>query len=482
MAAALAAAERGMRVELFEQSKSLGGRASSLVDAETGEMIDYGQHVAMGCCSQLLDFCRRIGAKDPFERFSTLHFIAPDGTRYDMARSHWLPAPLHLLPGLWKLKYLTRREQWSIVRGLRQLTSRHETLASPLSASPTSASPTSAPSTSALSTSPLPTSASSNRMEGLGATARDEAIGAWLRRHGQSDRVIKQFWSPVLVSALGETVDYASTAAARHLFLAGFMASRGACDLLVPRTTLHELFHVHTSRRLAELGVQVHLASRIAGIEGAMENGHCRMTSICLRDGTQKPFDAVIVAVPWHTISSLLSDTLAAAVPALNDVERIESGAIASVHLWLNRPITKLPHAALIGRLGQWFFASPQVSQGDESRYHVQVVISAAHRLVHDSLEVLRTIVIDELHSIWPAAGKAKILHGRVILQPMAVFSMQPGVDALRPAQATPVHNLFLAGDWTSTGWPATMEGAVRSGRQAVKCLTQTLSFRSSGP
>ena len=121
LAAAVAAVERGFRVELFEQAHALGGRAGSLVDSETGERIDYCQHVAMGCCTDFLEFCRRTGIDDCFHRTSELHFIAPNGTRHDFVPSSWLPAPLHLLPGLMRLKYLSLGERWGIVRALRSL-------------------------------------------------------------------------------------------------------------------------------------------------------------------------------------------------------------------------------------------------------------------------------------------------------------------------------------------------------------------------
>ena len=164
LAAALAAAERGMRIELFEQSATLGGRASSLLDSQSGEWIDCGQHVAMGCCTSLLDFCRRIGAGDCFARYRRLHFIATDGSRHNFARSRWLPPPLHLLPGVMGLKFLSRRERWAIVAGAVQLMRQ-----------------------------PMENNADT------GSTQRPQTIGQWLRSHGQSNRAIQQFWSTVFV-------------------------------------------------------------------------------------------------------------------------------------------------------------------------------------------------------------------------------------------------------------------------------------------
>jgi squalene-associated FAD-dependent desaturase len=426
LAAAAAAVERGFRVELFEQAGTLGGRAGSFVDSTTGERIDYCQHVAMGCCTALLDFCRHTGIDECFERTSSLHFIAPDGRRYDFAPSRWLPAPLHLLPGLMKLKYLSLGERWGIVRALGQLVRRKRVFS---------------------------------------LTAREETIGAWLRRHGQSERAIEQFWSVVLVSALGETVDRASLVAARKVFLDGFLASRGASDLVLPRMPLGEIFHDRLSRWLTDRGVMVHLDTPVSRIEGD-QRGIC---VVVLRDGTRCKFDAVVAAVPWHNVRSLFDENLWAAMPELNDVDRIEPAAITAVHLWFDRPILPLPHAVLVGRLGQWVFSKKSTNPGE---HYDQVVISASHQLPERKHDVLVAEVCRELQAMDPEQRpQPRLLHARVITQPKAVFSVQPGMEHFRPDQKTAIHNLFLAGDWTDTGWPATMEGAVRSGYRAIEAL-----------
>jgi squalene-associated FAD-dependent desaturase len=465
MAAAVAAVERGMKVELFEQAKTLGGRVASFVDSETGQLIDYGQHVAMGCCTSLLDFCRRTGVEDCFERHRRLHFIAPDGSRCDFAPSAWLPAPFHLLPGLMRLSYLSWSERWGIVRTLRKLQS---TLA--------------------------------ENSRGLTAPGGIDAetIGAWLRRNGQSQRAIERFWSVVLVSALSETVDHASLAPARKVFCDGFLASRTASDLLVPRFPLGEIFHTRLGEWLSEHGVAVHLGTRVQRIEAAINltrsvrsteggNGLTRsVRSTILADGTRRQFDFVIIAVPWRSVRALLAEELQAAMPALQDLEDIQPAAITAVHLWFDRPITRLPHAVLVGRLGQWVFtkghcgagvppAPPAAGETPAPQHYCQVVISASHRLADRTADELLAAVCRELREIWPAAREARLLHGRVVTQPSAAFSMQPGIERLRPPQQTPLENLFLAGDWTSTGWPATMESAVRSGCLAVDSLLRLI-------
>ena len=157
----------------------------------------------------------------------------------------------------------------------------------------------------------------------------------------------------VLTSALGETVDHASLAAAQQVFRDGFLASRGASDLLLPRLPLREIFHDRLLRWLTDRGVRVHLGTAVRRVEG--DAG--RADALVLADGTRKPFERVIVAVPWHEVRPLLAAGLMAAMPALADVERIEPAAITAVHLWFDRPVVPLPHAVLVGRLGQWVFA-----------------------------------------------------------------------------------------------------------------------------
>ncbi len=428
MAAAVAAAERGLCVELFEAGPRLGGRAGSLLDAVTAERIDYCPHVAMGCCRTFLDFCRRTGIEDCFERSTTLHCIAPDGRQYDLAASRFLPAPLHLLPGLMNLKYLSLGERWRIVWTLAKL------------------------------------------MRAKG----DGTIGAWLESSRHAPRAVAndtqcaadgtrstpattEFVSVVLTSALGETLDHASLAAAQQVFREGFLASRDASDLILPRTPLGDVLHDRVGKWLADRGVPVHCATPVRHVE----IGNDRVTAVVLADGQRRAFDQTVVAVPWRIVRSLVADDFVAGAA------HIEPAAITAVHLWFDRPVTALPHAVLIGRRSQWAFARP-CGAGQQ---HVQVVISASHRMPQLGHDALLGEVRRELEAIWPAAADARLVHGRVIAQPTAVFSMTPEVDRYRPSPQTPIAGLTLAGDWTATGWPATMEGAVRSGYRAVECL-----------
>ena len=306
----------------------------------------------------------------------------------------------------------------------------------------------------------------------------------WLRRQGQSERAIERFWSVVLVSALGETVDHASLAAARKVFRDGFLASRGASDLVLPRLPLGEIFHDRVGKWLADQGVTVHLGTPVRQIEGEPT----RADAVVLADGTRQ-------GVRLRDRRRALATTCGRCLPTTSwrRCRRWPTSSRSSRRR--SRPFISgstarsraLPHAVLVGRLSQWVFAR-----------HCGAGVSPAARCRRDACT---TTLLPGRHQCLASAARAKArravgrgpprvggglagrpravrgsLHGRVVTQPAAVFSVPPGVDRFRPPQQTPIENLALAGDWTATGWPATMEGAVRSGYRAVEALSPAFS------
>ncbi len=435
LAAAAALAGRGLQVELIEARQQLGGRAGSFFDATAQEWIDHCQHVGMGCCTNLADFCRVTGVDRFFQRHEVLHFFGPDGRRYDVRGSKWLPAPFHLAPSLLRLGYLSFAERWSAARAMLRLAR------TPLHDEP-----------------------------------RGLTIGQWLRGQKQSQQAIDRFWSVVLVSALGESLDRASLAAARQVFVDGFMAHRRSYQILVPTIPLADLYD-RIAQWLTDHGVEIHLGQAVSQIN----SDQSAVANLTFSDNSERPFDHVVAAVPWCRLRELVPH-----VPALHDtiksLAKIESAPITGIHLWFDRPITPLAHAVLVDRLSQWLFRrSTSDTSGDSPRdgqatsFYYQVVISASRDLAgRDRDEVLREVV-DDLKSCWPAARDAQLLHSRMITQHEAVFSIVPGLDDIRPHQKTVIANLTLAGDWTKTGWPSTMESAVRSGRLAAESVLEQL-------
>ena len=432
MAAAAALGSAGVAVELFEAKKQLGGRAGSFFDAESGEWIDHCQHVALGCCTNFFDFCRRTGIFDLLKREPTLHFFGQDGRRHDFRAMNWLPAPLHLAPALLRLRYLTVGQRLRIMRTMLRLRT----------------------------TSPVD-------------SRESPTIGEWLRQQGESDFSIEHFWSVVLVSALSETVDKASLPAARKVFVDGFMAARSAHKMYLPSVSLRELYHVRVGDWLRRVAA-VHLETPIASIRTAHATFCGKKFLLVGKDGVERAYSAVIAAVPWRQIRNLFADATSPTVPGLAAAEGIVSSSISGVHLWLDRPIMDVAHAVLIGRLAQWVFAKvepPPVAASAPARnsWYYQVVISASGDAAANDREELIRRVREDLQAVFPRAREAVLLRARAVTDPHAVFSTRPGLDEIRPEQSTEIPGLLVAGDWTRTGWPATMEGAVRSGYLAAE-------------
>ncbi len=437
LATSVALAQAGVKVTLLESRPRLGGRASSFEDAATGELIDNCQHVAMGCCTNFRHFCRVTGIEDSFLRERELFFVAPptlsanNRSRVCRFSAMPLPAPLHLAAAFLRLSYLSWREKLALARGLKAL--------------------------------------ARERPE----TAREQNFADWLAKQRQPLNVLERFWWVVLVSALSESLDRVSVAAAQKVFVDGFLANRHGWEVWLPTVPLDELYSGQLTRWLTSHGVEVRLKS---GAERLVVVND-RVTAVELRNGEHLSAQQFVLAVPQHLVRSFLPDEWQDK-PPFNRLNQLETAPIASVHLWFDRPITELPHAVLVGRLSQWMFNRSRGERAQTNYY--QVVISNAREVAERSQVEVIADVVSELKAIWPDAASAVLRHSRMIVEHKAVFSPLPGSDELRPAQQSPIANLQLAGDWTQTGWPATMEGAVRSGFLAAENIARLVSRDAS--
>jgi squalene-associated FAD-dependent desaturase len=421
LAAATALAPRGFRVTVLEARGRLGGRAGSFQDPVSGQLIDTCQHVSMGCCTNFAHFCRTAGIAHLLQPQPCLYFMTPDG-RISKFRADALPAPLHLARSFWGTHYLSHGEKLRIAWGLFCLQ--------------------------------------------RAKTEEDPPFLDWLRRHRQTPRTVERFWAVVLTSALNEVPERMGLRYARKVFVDGFLRHRRGFTVELPRVPLGRLYGEELQHWLAQHQVRLRLNTAARALHVAAG----RVQRLDLRQGEALTADWYISGVPFDRLLELLPADVVEARPYFHNLKRLETSPITSVHLWYDRPITELPHVVLVDGVGQWVFNRGEVSPGE---HYLQVVVSASRQfrgLGHD--EVQRRLV-EELARLFPPAVPSALRRARVVTEHGATFSAVPGVDQWRPAQTSPLSNLFVAGDWTATDWPATMEGAVRSGYLATEALLQ---------
>lgn len=427
---------------MLESRPRLGGRASSFIDKETGQAIDNCQHVVMGCCSNFHHFAKLVGIDDLFHTAHTLFFIGKDG-RENWFNASGLPAPLHLARAFRRLNYLSWRDLWSIARALKALA--REDFSSSKTGRETGA----------------------------------RSFADWLKQHRQSQHVIDHFWYVVLVSALSESLDRIDCHYARKVFVDGFLGSRTGWEVSMPTVPLDELYGSAMQISFENWPVDIRMKCGVQEIEPTQAG-----VSATLRSGESIAADHLVLAVPFHSVTSLLADSDATASlrPELAGADKMESAPISSVHLWFDRPITTLPHAVLVDRTSQWLFNRTSLS-GKRTNlrdgYYYQVVISDSRAALADGHAAIIDHVVNELANIWPKTRTPHLLHSRVVTEHRAVYSPIPGIDALRPTQQSSSPQIQFAGDWTSTGWPATMESAVKSGYMAAENILRSLGKES---
>jgi squalene-associated FAD-dependent desaturase len=419
LATAAALAPRGYRVTIVESRNRLGGRAGSFTDTATGQIIDACQHVSMGCCTNFAHFCRTVGIDHFLARQPTLYFMTPD-RRVSRFEADRLPAPFHLARSFARAHYLSVGDKLRVAYGLATL------MREPADADP--------------------------------------PFFDWLMRHRQTPRTIARFWGVVLVSALNESVDRVGLRYARKVFRDAFLTHRRGFEVEVPSVPLARLYGDELRQWFASHGVDIRLNESVESLkiaDGAVHGAR-------LRSGGVETADRYVCAVPFDRLLALLPDDTTSPQQYFANLRQLAVSPITSVHLWFDRPITPLPHVVLVDCLGQWLFNRGDSRPGE---HYVQIVVSAATPLKGQGGEEIRGRIHDELRDLFPDAKSAMLRRSRVVMEHAATFSAVPGVDRWRPSQESPIRNLFVAGDWTATGWPATMEGAVRSGYLAAQAI-----------
>ena len=429
LASAVALAEAGVRVTLYERRSVLGGRASSFVHPTGGMLVDNCQHVLLGCCTNLLDFYRRLNVDQGIAFKKRISFIDEENRLSELYPSP-LPAPFHLFPSLLRLKLLGWRDKWSIARTIlsmvaytRKTRSSPVTLHSPLS------------------------------------------FLAWLHAHKATQRSITAFWRPFLISALNDELDDIAVDYGISTVVKAFLLNRTGYEVGLPTVPLGDLYAPATAY-IEQLGGRVFLDTGVF----ALSIKDDRVASITRSDGIVDTADAYVAAVPFDVLLKLVPDELVSRVPYFNRLHQLEVSPITAIHVWFDRPVTDLAYVAVLGRSVQWVFNQAMRSPESSGSY-LGLVVSASDEWMKLPQQEIVRLAMEELRSLFPAVNEAKLLKAIVVKEGRATFAPKPGSDALRPGPVSPVDGLYLAGDWTQTGWPATMESAVRSGYGAAEAV-----------
>lgn len=434
LAGGCALADSGYQVTLLERRPYVGGRASSYEHPGTGEVVDNCQHVLLGCCTNLVEFYERLGISDKIQWYDELNFIAPGGSISRIAPT-FLPAPFHSMPSFFAASSLTPSDKLAIARALSSMM----------------------------------------RMTNVADDARETFL-EWLQRHRQTEGAIQRFWKVVLVSALNEDLDRVSVRYATQVFRESFMKSAAAGRMGVPRVPLSDLYG-SAADYIRRRGGEVLLRCAVNAI--GVQNERAIVTT----GAGQREFDFVVLAVPFQVVASMLPSG-ASGEKLKENLGKFESSPITGIHLWFDREITPLPHAVLLDRTIQWMFQKSKFQDLGPSRVrgshtegsYLELVVSASKSLVEKSRQEILDLALAELAEFFPDAKKAKVLKSTVIKEIFATYSILPGLDKYRPSAKTEWPRLFLAGDWTATSWPATMEGAVRSGYLAAEAIATAMN------
>ncbi|HTW56578.1 MAG TPA: hydroxysqualene dehydroxylase HpnE [Terriglobales bacterium] len=461
LAAACTLADAGFRVSLFEKRPFLGGRASSYEHPGTGEVVDNCQHVLFRVCTNLVEFYQRIGVADQIRWYDQMNFIEPGG-RISTMKSSPLPAPLHTALSFFNFPFLNAADKLAIARAF------------------------------------VPLTLTEQRDTG-------ESFQHWLDQHGQTKSAVARFWHPILISALSEELDRISISAAAQVVRES-MKSPCARHMGVPTVPLTDLYNAAGDYIRARGGTLhfrqpvlgftatssgVRLQFRNQGADSSSAPDDNTMGAPLLPGvGRSGDFDYLILALPFDALDPILPNSPESA-PLREQISHFENSPITGIHLWFDRQISDLDHAVLLDRTIQWMFhksrlqnrgraaLSGRVSAEEKTGTlapegsYIELVVSSSKSLIEKSRAEIVDLALAEVREFFPAARAANLVKSTVIKEVNATYSPRPGIDAHRPSAITPWPRVFLAGDWTATGWPATMESAVRSGYLAAEALVR---------
>jgi hydroxysqualene dehydroxylase len=427
LSAAVALSGRGARVLLLEARPVLGGRAFSFTDPKTGELVDNGQHLLVGCYRETFAFLRTIGADDLVRLQSELevHFIDEKGGPSTL-RCPPLPPPLHLFAAILEWDALDLSDRLSVLGMVGPLR-----LARRLA----------------------------HRSDGRIAASPGETVEGWLVRNGQSERLRLMLWEPLALAALNQSSRIAAAPPFARVLGEMFGPDRRDAAIGLPVVPLTRMY-VEPARRF----IEAHGGEVRAGARALVRVEKDRLAAVEAH-GESLGASAVVAAVPWFALPALLAGGTGALAALVDRASRTSASPIVTVNLWLDRPVLEQPFVGLPGRTLQWVFDKRQAFGGTAS--HLSLVSSGAAQVVDLANDALTDLAFDELCQAIPEAQVSRLVRATIVREKRATFSLAPGQPP-RPCTATAVRGLYIAGDWIDTGLPATIESAVTSGHRAA--------------
>jgi zeta-carotene desaturase len=436
LSAAVRLARDGVRVVVLEARSRLGGRATAFTDPLTGELVDNGQHVLLGCYVETFAFLREIGASENVRLQPTLSVTMIDRSgRRSRLLCPALPPPLHLLAGVLEWDGLDWTDRLSILRMATPLRLARRELR---------------PGARAIAASP------------------GETVESWLVRNGQTARLRELLWDPLALAALNQPPDRAAAPTFARVLAEMFGSDASAAAIALPVKPLHTMYAEPARAYIERHGGVVRTG---APAKVGVHDDH--VVSVEVAEDHWKA-GAVISAVPWFALPDLVDihgirgGHTTGLAEMLDRARALESSPIVTVNLWFDRQVMDQPFIGLPGRAMQWVFAKRMVFGEDAS--HLSLVSSGASPIVRLANSELIRLAHDELLDAMPAIRAATLRRATVVREPRATFSLAPG-QPRRPATVTPIRGLYLAGDWIETGLPATIESAVRSGHRAAEAV-----------
>ena len=481
LTAGVALAGAGRRVRLLEQKAHLGGRARSFTDPATGCVVDNGQHLFMGCYHATLRFLAEIGTLDRvrFQPRLAVWFLEREGRSSSLVCPD-LPAPWHLFAGVLRSASFTLRQKLEILRLGRALGS------------------------------------------GNGSAPPERlTVDEWLSRLGQSETLRRNFWDLLSIAALNEDPRIASASLFDRVLRLALLTSPEDSRLGLAVTGLSDCYTLAARDYIRARGGTVETSRSVSSFliapgrggplrpsrspspwepishgssaspreqrEPACPRGVGVCEGVKLAGGEEIEARTVLSAVPCFQFVELLPGDVLRSEPFFERILALQPAPIISINLWFDRPVTDLDFAGLRGTSVQWLFNKGQILEGAPGRLkeagrttgaaapgwkgYVSLVVSGARAHIERSREDLQELALRELRELLPRAREAKLVHALVIKERFATFSPRADAEDARPEALTPVRGLYLAGDWTSTGLPATIEGAVKSGYTAAEAI-----------